>query len=408
MYRIDDPSAAATLPVPEAALTEGFWTEGNPAAGTPATLERASWFNMVQEELVSIVTAGGITRSKVVYNQVLLALKKLFQAAASINSKTTLASYTYAVTDLNALVRRSNGGAAMTDILPGSTAGVMPVGWVTTSVNNDATASITITVGAGGGQIDGGASVVVPPGKSVTISSDGTNYWSGGIATLGATPPGEVAHFAGTTAPAGWLTANGALVSRTTYAALFAAIAPSLGACTISIAAPAVVTFASHGLVAGSPVSFETTGALPTGLTVGTTYYVLAAGLTANSFEVSTTVGGAAVVTTGAQSGVQTLRPVPFGPGDGATTFGLPDLRGVFVRGVDAGRGLDADRAGVFGSYEADQFASHSHDAGWVQTAASSTTAWSWYGGNTGRYTGTAGGTETRGKNVALLTCIKY
>ena len=37
-------------------------------------------------------------------------------------------------------------------------------------------------------------------------------------------PPGFVAPFAGATAPAGWLECNGAAVSRSTYAALFAAI----------------------------------------------------------------------------------------------------------------------------------------------------------------------------------------
>lgn len=34
-----------------------------------------------------------------------------------------------------------------------------------------------------------------------------------------------------------------------------------------------------------------------------------------------------------------------FGAGDGSTTFNLPDLRGEFLRGWDAGRGLDANRA---------------------------------------------------------------
>lgn len=78
MYRIDDPSASATLPVPEAALTEGYWTEGNPGTGTPATLERASWFNMIQEELRAIPVAAGLTPSKVTYNQILTALKSMF------------------------------------------------------------------------------------------------------------------------------------------------------------------------------------------------------------------------------------------------------------------------------------------------------------------------------------------
>lgn len=41
---------------------------------------------------------------------------------------------------------------------------------------------------------------------------------------------GQVATFAMNTAPSGWLKANGAAVSRTTYAALFAAIGTTFGA----------------------------------------------------------------------------------------------------------------------------------------------------------------------------------
>jgi len=40
---------------------------------------------------------------------------------------------------------------------------------------------------------------------------------------------GAIMHFCQSTAPAGWLKANGALVSRTTYAALFAAIGTTFG-----------------------------------------------------------------------------------------------------------------------------------------------------------------------------------
>lgn len=47
---------------------------------------------------------------------------------------------------------------------------------------------------------------------------------------MGVDPAGQVSMFAMNTAPAGWLKANGALVSRTTYAALFAAIGTTFGA----------------------------------------------------------------------------------------------------------------------------------------------------------------------------------
>lgn len=91
-------------------------------------------------------------------------------------------------------------------------------------------------------------------------------------------------HYTRSTAPDGWLVADGAVVSRSAYAALFAAI--------------------------------------------GTT----------------------------------------FGVGDGATTFGIPDLRGEFIRGLDNGRGVDAAR--TLGSSQAQAIQSHSHDASTGSAAA--------------------------------------
>lgn len=50
---------------------------------------------------------------------------------------------------------------------------------------------------------------------------------------------------------------------------------------------------------------------------------------------------------------------VIYGAGDGSTTFKLPDLRGEFVRGLDAGRGVDVGRS--LGSSQSSQNASHNH-----------------------------------------------
>lgn len=87
-------------------------------------------------------------------------------------------------------------------------------------------------------------------------------------------------------------------------------ILPNKTAATISVASPAVVTMA-NSFVAGQPIMFETSGRLPVGitpagpgvyaggggLTAGTTYYVLASGLSATEFQFSASVGGAAVNT---------------------------------------------------------------------------------------------------------------
>jgi phage-related tail fiber protein len=138
-------------------------------------------------------------------------------------------------------------------------------------------------------------------------------------------PVGAVIWVATSTAPNGFLKANGAAVSRTTYAALFAAL------------------------------------------------------------------------------GTQ------FGAGDGSSTFNLPDLRGEFIRGWDDSRGVDSGR--TFGSFQADEFKSHTHEELYNTPSSGQDQAGSGSGDNdntSSRQTGAAGGAETRPRNVALLACIKF
>ena len=85
---------------------------------------------------------------------------------------------------------------------------------------------------------------------------------------------------------------------------IYQSLSGSTATFTVTIASPAVFTANAHGLAANMPISFTTTGALPTGLVAGTVYYVLSP--TANTFNVSATAGGAAINTTGTQSGVHT------------------------------------------------------------------------------------------------------
>ena len=75
---------------------------------------------------------------------------------------------------------------------------------------------------------------------------------------------------------------------------------------TISNATPAVVTWAAHGLYVGSCAVLTTDGALPTGFTAGTRYYIIAAGFAAGEFQLSATPEGAAINTSDAGSGTHT------------------------------------------------------------------------------------------------------
>ncbi len=113
-----------------------------------------------------------------------------------------------------------------------------------------------------------------------------------------------------------------------------------------------------------------------------------------------------------------------WGTGDGTSTFHLPNLQGMFLRGVDGPRDLDPDKASrnpnnggndgnMVGSWQPDELKSHSHS--WTLGAASNPTAgdnslingygftrFINFGGNA------TGGSETRPKNSYVYYLIKY
>lgn len=89
---------------------------------------------------------------------------------------------------------------------------------------------------------------------------------------------------------------------------------------TITIAAPGVVTWNGHAIAANQAVTFSTTGTLPTGITAGVAYYVLAPA--ANTFTFAATSGGASITTSGTQTGVHTCKLVGIEIAEGSTITG--------------------------------------------------------------------------------------
>lgn len=83
----------------------------------------------------------------------------------------------YTVAELGTVVKRSNSGAAMADLLPGSTSGIMPLGWNVTIVNSDEQALMSIGVESGA-VIENAplGFVLLGPGQQAKIVSDGSNY----------------------------------------------------------------------------------------------------------------------------------------------------------------------------------------------------------------------------------------
>lgn len=95
----------------------------------------------------------------------------VLEQAQPVNAQTGV-SYTYLLTDRGKHVTRTNA-AAMTDTLPQAT-GSFGAGWFTLVENVSTSSRLTITPTTS--TIDGSASLIVYPGQTVIISSDGTNY----------------------------------------------------------------------------------------------------------------------------------------------------------------------------------------------------------------------------------------
>ena len=89
------------------------------------------------------------------------------------------------------------------------------------------------------------------------------------------------------------------------YVTFFGAVALSQQTFTVTIASPAVFTPATYVPANGTAVVLSTTGALPTGLDAGVQYYVV--GATGSTFNLANAPNGAAINTSGTQSGTHSV-----------------------------------------------------------------------------------------------------
>ena len=170
------------------------------------TILPAWWLNQVQSELLAVLTAAGRRPDKSQPNQLLAALNKL--AVVTTGNQEIAGDKTF--TGLTALKK----GAIVADSV------------------GDFAANQYLQIGANNVN---SYFYNKRSGKYLSMRNDGELRYDGkrllnADDLSGMVPSGAVLYFAGPTAPAGWLKANGAAVSRTAYAALFAAIGTTYGA----------------------------------------------------------------------------------------------------------------------------------------------------------------------------------
>jgi microcystin-dependent protein len=228
-------------------------------------------------------------------------------------------------------------------------------------------------------------------------------------------PPASVLPFAASSAPTGWLLCDGSAVSRTTYAALFAAIGTSHGSgdgsttfnlpdyrwtflrgrgSNISVtgsgtASSNQATFTAHGFNRTGVKARLSSGSL-SGLAASTDYWVIV--VNENTLAFATSKANAIAGTRAAISGANSAVIVQYED---------PDA------GSRAANTVGGNSAANVGAYQADAFKSHDHRLNSGAVAASGAYISAFYGSEA-NYSQSTGGNETRPSNISINYIIKF
>lgn len=173
MFRIDAPGTATVMPTPAVAgSTIGYFTEGNAGTGTPATDVSADWLNTVQEELVGVILAAGLTLDKSNPAQLLSAINTLISGGGSASVNFAASPYTALSSKRTIAVDTSGGNVTVN--LPAA-AGVAGQEWAVVKTTSDAN---TATVDGNGSETINGSltQVIDQQWTMLTLKSIGTGW----------------------------------------------------------------------------------------------------------------------------------------------------------------------------------------------------------------------------------------
>lgn len=161
MHRVDTATAAVSLPAPQAVGSPGWFTQGDPGLGIPATVPGPDFFNMAQEELANVVLGAGITldASKLNFSQLFHAIQRIVARAQGGLSNASFVSSVAANALTNAL-KGING-------LDPSPANPVSVSFRSTTLTD--TAPVVRS-------IEAAMSIVAPQGATFGFTANETGY----------------------------------------------------------------------------------------------------------------------------------------------------------------------------------------------------------------------------------------
>ncbi|WP_223554915.1 phage tail protein [Pseudomonas sp. BF-R-01] len=248
--------------VPSAGLVDGKFIDEDSLTGTPGSLIPAAWGNSITLEVLNVIEGAGLTPDEDNNAQLLQAISSMLDVATPEATETVLGLVKRATqqqvdagTDGAVVVSPKGLATAVQNqtLTAFTTAGVAPAFTLTPSpavtayatplrfsvkFNAAAPTNGTLNVSGQGAknlkQYDSTGNkivAVIAANQIADVLYDGTDFIVlDPLPSGSAVPSGFVLPYAANVAPTGWLKANGAAVSRTTYASLFAAISITFGA----------------------------------------------------------------------------------------------------------------------------------------------------------------------------------
>lgn len=303
--------------------------DGDLGLGITPTDFDAEFFNGVQEELLAVIEGLGVAPDAAVRSQVLRAIKRIAGGnATTINSA-----------DSPFTLTADHAGLVVLDATAGHVSATLPAANVLsalrfTFVRIDATANAATINRAGADTIDGAASFTIGPSYDYRrITSGGGALWltTGIRPSANLVPAGTPLMWPMPTAPSWALVRDGSAVSRAAYANLFAVLCPMRNMTTVNGTKNLTGISDTKDLYAGMPI--EGAG-IPAGATIETVTGLTTATMTLNA--------------TGSATVPVRLFYYGYGSGGSVATFGVPDDRGLFERGLDTSRSYD--RSALTGS----------------------------------------------------------